>query len=142
MWTSQKSLFCILEVVYLYLHISMFQLYFSSVSGPTFHHGGHQPTIDLSARAYAESPPSIWDNPYISIKMEWPKTHKTGVCRLGMEAVEKAINYVLLTDNGKAGDWKEYKYSIDWLGEGEYGGEKERGTSEVCLAGNTLLWSI
>lgn len=76
LWASQKSHFCTSKVVYLYLHRSMFQLYFSPLSGLTFYHSGHQPNIDLSARAYAESPSSICDNPYISIKMEEPKTHK------------------------------------------------------------------
>lgn len=71
---SLKSFLC--------LYRSMFQLYFSSQRGLTFYHGGHQPTIDLSARAYTESPSSIWDNPYISIKMEWPKTHRQ--CLVGM----------------------------------------------------------
>lgn len=46
-----------------------------------------------------------------------------------------AISYVLLTGNGNAGDWKEYKYCIDWLGEGELGEKKEEsGNSAACLA--------
>lgn len=65
-----------LQVIYLCLHRSMFLLYFSSQSGLTFYHGGSRPAIDPSGRACTESPSSIWDNPYISIKMEWPKTQR------------------------------------------------------------------
>lgn len=48
-----------------------------------------------------------------------------------MGAAEMAINYVLLTDNGKAGDGNEYKYCIDRLGEVEFG-EKNTGNS-ICV---------
>lgn len=57
-----------------------------------------------------------------------------------MDAAEMAINYVRLTDNGKAGDGNEYKYCIDWLGE-EFG-EKNAGNSVVCFVRKALLWSI
>lgn len=65
-----------LQVIYLCLHRSMFPLYFSSQSGLSFYHGGSRPAIDPSGRACTESPSSIWDNPYISIKMERPKTQR------------------------------------------------------------------
>lgn len=51
--------------------------------------------------------------------MEWPKTHKTVVRWLDMGAAEMTLNCVLLTVNGKAGDWKEYKYCIGWYRESE-----------------------
>lgn len=44
----------------------------------------------------------------MSIKLQWLKT-QTMVSWYGMDAAEITINYVLLTDNEKAGDWKEYK---------------------------------
>lgn len=60
-----------------------------------------------------------------------------------MDAAEIAINYALLTGNGRAGDREGYKYCIDWLGEGEHGEKRrERGNSVMCWGGEALLWSI
>lgn len=53
------------------------------------------------------------------------KNTQTVVSRHGMYAPGLAINYVLLTDNEKVGDWRERR--IDRSGGGELGGRKRRG---------------
>lgn len=60
----------------------------------TFHHGGHQPSIDLSATADRSMDGSASGN--------------------GTDAAEIAINYVLLTNNRNAWNWKENEHSSLW----------------------------
>lgn len=103
--------------IYLYLHRSMLQLYFlRPPGGPTFHRGGQQPTIDLSARALAKSSSSIWHNPYISIKMEWPNTHT-----LACTCTNTRTHSSHPTWYGSCGDDNELVATDFWWGNGETG---------------------
>lgn len=103
--------------IYLYLHRSMLQLYFlRPPGGPTFHRGGQQPTIDLSARALAKSPSSIWHNPYISIKMEWPNTHTLACTCTNMRAHSSHPTWY-----GSCRDNDELVAADFWWGNGETG---------------------
>lgn len=70
------------------------------------------------------------------LKWSSPKNTQALVSLHGMDAAAVAINYLRLSDNGRAGDRKEYLHRQV---------EGEGGAGELCgvrCAGKALLWSI